>query len=599
MKERSRGLREQIKNMLHDHSDLLQTMQLIDAIQLLGVDYHFEKEISEALSKVYDADFNTHGLYEAALRFRLLRQHGYNISPDVNTLLRTADVFNKFKDEEGSFVSDLRGDVEGLLSLYNAAYLGTHGETILDEAISFTSSILTSMLCDLEPPLVSKVSLSLETPLFRRTKRLSTRNYIPIYQEDATRNDVLLELAKLDFNLVQSLHREELKSLSIWWKDLALVKSLSFVRDRLVECYYWILPVFSEPHYSRARVMTVKLTALASIMDDIYDNYSTLEESRLLTDAIQSSIFTWEAQAVDQLPDYMKDYYLKLINNFEEMKDELALEEKYRMLYLKEEIKTLARFYFEESKWGVERYVPTVEEHLHISMMTTTYSMLACASFAGMGEVATKEAFEWVTKCYMKQYGTDANEACKKLQMLVQDAWKDLNKECLNPTAVPMPLLERLVNLSRSMEDTHKYIDSYTHSNTTTKDRVTLLLVTGNKKDSSNIFCLCGGEQYTIAIWIAMTQLPLQKVSSGRLTLSRRSSQLRFCGKLLLNFFLLNMSCSSGGALLSSDATALSVVGLIVPGGSTAGERCYRRYTQALGDTTAWCLVGGQYHRLA
>ena len=133
----------------------------------------------------------------------------------MNTLLRSADVFNKFKDEEGSFMSDLKGDVEGLLSLYNAAYLGTHGETILDEAISFTRSILTSMLSDLEPPLLSKVSLSLETPLFRRTKRLLTRNYISIYQEDATRNDVLLELAKLDFNLVQSLHREELKSLSM------------------------------------------------------------------------------------------------------------------------------------------------------------------------------------------------------------------------------------------------------------------------------------------------------------------------------------------------------------------------------------------------
>ncbi|CAL9127262.1 unnamed protein product, partial [Musa textilis] len=170
----------------------------------------------------------------------------------------------------------------------------------------------------------------------------------------------------------------------------------------------------------------------------------------------------------------MKDYYLKLINNFEEMKHELAPEEKYRMLYLKEEIKTLARFYFEESKWGVEGYVPTVEEHLQVSMITIAYPMLACGSFAGMGDVATKDAFEWVTsyptilkassiicrimddinsheleqerghtastvECYVKQYGTDANEACKKLQVLVQDAWKDINEECLNPTAAPMP----------------------------------------------------------------------------------------------------------------------------------------------------------------
>ncbi|RRT37716.1 hypothetical protein B296_00052081, partial [Ensete ventricosum] len=281
------------------------------------------------------------------------------------------------------------------------------------------------------------------------------------------RNDGLLELAKLDFNLVQSLHREELKSLSIWWKDLALAKSLSFVRDRLVECYYWILGVFSEPHYSRAR------------------------ESRLFTDAIQRF-------AVDQLPNYMKDFYLVMIHNLEEMKDELTPEEKYRMLYLKEEIKILARVYFVESKWGVEGYVPTVEEHLDIS---------------GMGDEAKKEAFEWVmsyptllkassiicrvmddinsheleqerghtastVECYMKQHGTDANEACKKLQVLVQDAWKDVNKGCLNPTAaVPMSLLERIVNFTRSMEDIHKNIDSYTHSNTTMKDRITLLLL--------------------------------------------------------------------------------------------------------------------------
>ncbi|RRT32103.1 hypothetical protein B296_00051684, partial [Ensete ventricosum] len=81
-------------------------------------------------------------------------------------------------------------------------------------------------------------------------------------------------------------------------------------------------------------------------------------------------------------------------------------------------------------------------------------------------------------ECYVKQHGTDANEACKKLQVLVQDAWKDVNKERLNPTAaVPMSLLERLVNLARCTEDVYKNIDSYTHSNTTMKDRITLLLL--------------------------------------------------------------------------------------------------------------------------
>lgn len=80
-----------IRNTSHRrHQLLLQAMQLIDAIQLLGVDYHFQKEISEAISKVYDADFNNHGLYKVALWFRLLRQPGYNIFP--GNILRSLKV---------------------------------------------------------------------------------------------------------------------------------------------------------------------------------------------------------------------------------------------------------------------------------------------------------------------------------------------------------------------------------------------------------------------------------------------------------------------------------------------------------------------------
>ncbi|CAL9144342.1 unnamed protein product, partial [Musa hybrid cultivar] len=83
---------------------------------------------------------NCQGLYETALRFRLLRQEGYHV---------TTDVFNKFKDEEGNLVSTLKDDPKGLLSLYNAAYLRIHEETILDQAISFTRDQLASMLSDL------------------------------------------------------------------------------------------------------------------------------------------------------------------------------------------------------------------------------------------------------------------------------------------------------------------------------------------------------------------------------------------------------------------------------------------------------------------
>ncbi|CAL9127266.1 unnamed protein product [Musa textilis] len=220
----------------------------------------------------------------------------------------------------------------------------------------------------------------------------------------------------------------------------------------------------------------------------------------------------WDAKVVHQLPEYMKDYYLKLMHTFEEFEDLLASSEKYRITYLKEVMKDLSEAYFEESKWRDQHYIPTLEEHLHVSLISSTYPMLECASFIGMGEIASKEAFEWITsfpkivqasaiichimdditsheleqtrahvastvQCYMKEYGTNVQVACKKLQDLVEDAWKDINEECLNPIVFPIAFLERDVNFSRMMEKIYKQVDGYTNSSSKMKYFISLLLV--------------------------------------------------------------------------------------------------------------------------
>jgi hypothetical protein len=63
-------------------SNSSQKLDLIDAIQRLGVAYHFETEIEEALQHIYNnrIDMEDDDLYNTALGFRLLRQHGYNVS---------------------------------------------------------------------------------------------------------------------------------------------------------------------------------------------------------------------------------------------------------------------------------------------------------------------------------------------------------------------------------------------------------------------------------------------------------------------------------------------------------------------------------------
>lgn len=121
---------------------------------------------------------------------------------------------NKFKDKEGNFNKGLSSDVEGLLSLYEAAFYGIHGEDILDEAISFTKAHLSSLITHLDGPLGAQVGHALQLPLRKRIPRLDARFYISLFQQHKQPNDVLLELAKSDFNLVQSMHRIELKELT-------------------------------------------------------------------------------------------------------------------------------------------------------------------------------------------------------------------------------------------------------------------------------------------------------------------------------------------------------------------------------------------------
>ncbi|KAL8154568.1 hypothetical protein AgCh_000078 [Apium graveolens] len=117
-----------------------QQLKLIDDLQRLGLAYHFEAEINLDLSNmngIFSELFGTKiecDLRMVALCFGLLRQEGYDVS---------SAVFKKFKDESrGTFKDCLSKEVEGLLSLYEAAHLMVRGEDILEEALTFTTSPL-------------------------------------------------------------------------------------------------------------------------------------------------------------------------------------------------------------------------------------------------------------------------------------------------------------------------------------------------------------------------------------------------------------------------------------------------------------------------
>ena len=99
-----------------------------------------------------------------------------------------------------------------MLSLYEASFLGIEGENILETAKHFTINYLEKYMRSCKDEYeVSIIRHALELPLHWRISRLDTRWFIDIYERKVDMNSILLEIAKLDFNQVQSIHQEDLK----------------------------------------------------------------------------------------------------------------------------------------------------------------------------------------------------------------------------------------------------------------------------------------------------------------------------------------------------------------------------------------------------
>ncbi|KAG4968021.1 hypothetical protein JHK87_033672 [Glycine soja] len=491
-------LKEDVRKMIVSPIDNNFSFKLnfIDSIQRLGVSYHFEHEIDRALHQIYDISTKDNNiishdndLHHVALLFRLLRQHGYRIS---------SGVFFKFKDQTGKFNERLANDIQGMLSLYEAAQLRFHGEEILEEAHDFTLTQLTkSPTTQLSHFLAAQVKHSLGQSLRKGMPRLETRYYI------------LLTFAKLDFNMLQKLHQIEVSSMTKWWvKDLNVSTKFPFVRDRIVEGCFWILGVYFEPQYSLARRIMMKVIAISSIIDDVYDSYGTIDELEIFTDAIER----WDICSLVDLPEYMKLCYSALLDVFEETEKEMRKQGKTHFVkYAKNEIKRLVQAYITEARWFHCNHTPTMEEYMQVATMSCGFAMLTIVSFLGM-EDTTEEVLIWATSdpkivaaasiisrlmddivgseyeqerghvvssldCYMKQHNTSRQDTIEELLKLVESAWKDINAACLNPTQVPMKFLMRVVNLARMMDVLYKDEDSYTNAGGIMKDYIKILLV--------------------------------------------------------------------------------------------------------------------------
>ncbi|CAA0805838.1 Alpha-humulene/(-)-(E)-beta-caryophyllene synthase [Striga hermonthica] len=433
-------LKEEARSMLTmaEGKTVSERLVLIDTLERLGVGYHFDQQIEYQLEDIlikFDLENEGYDLFTTALLFRILRQHRHYIS---------CNVFDKFIDQDKRFKESLSDDAEGLLSLYEAVHLRIHGEQILDEALTFTVHHLKRMVQQLESPLQDLVKRALERPLHRGLPRMETRHYISSYEKYDSKNQQLLKLAKLDFNYVQNIYKEELHKLTRWWNELN--PHLPYARNRVVAAYLWGVAFHFEPQ--------------------------------------------WNIDEIDCLPDYMKPIYKCVLKMYDEYEREAVERGKpFAIPYAKQTMKDICSAYNQGLKYTMGGPITSFEDYIQMTAISSIIYVGCAATFPGL-ESLSEEAIDWFKNepkiirplaevCrylddvgsyeresqegalltgldfYVKYHGGSVEEAKIRFEELAEDAWKRFNTEWvmnLKSSGVPKEVVEELLGYVRAAD---------------------------------------------------------------------------------------------------------------------------------------------------
>ncbi|KAJ4814971.1 Terpene synthase [Rhynchospora pubera] len=359
-KEKVTKLKEEVRQMVLKEELLRDKLELVDALQQLGVAYHFKEEIKYVLKGIH---------------------------------VVSEDIFKSYIDNKGDFRIELSSDIQGMLSLYEASYLAKEGEEILEKGRQFTTKYLKSYIensnCTCNNSREKEhVSHALELPLHWRMERLQTRWFIDEYKVEMKMKPALLELAVLDFNIIQTSFKKELKDLSSWWTDLRLYEKLPFIRDRFVENHLWSVAFTFEPKHASLRKVQTKAICLIALFDDIYDVYGSLDELEAFTDAIEQ----WDLSAMEKLPEYMQICFMVLFNTLNDSAYDILRQKGLNIIpYLRRAWTDLCKSWLAEARWYHGGYSPTLQEYLENAWVSIASIIVFSNAYCMDGDVTAKD----------------------------------------------------------------------------------------------------------------------------------------------------------------------------------------------------------------
>uniref|UniRef100_A0A0E0JYG4 ent-copalyl diphosphate synthase n=1 Tax=Oryza punctata TaxID=4537 RepID=A0A0E0JYG4_ORYPU len=306
--------------------DLFERLWVVDRLERLGISRYFQREIEQTMDYInrhwtedgicWARNSNVKEVDDTAMAFRLLRLHGYNVSPSV---------FKNFeKDGEFfCFVGQSTQAVTGMYNLNRASQISFPGEDILQRAKNFSNEFLREREAQgalhdkwiISKDLPGEVQYTLNFPWYASLPRVEARTYLrqygnndvwigkTLYRMPLVNNTTYLELAKQDFNRCQALHQHELQGLQKWFMDNGL-EAFGMAPEDVLRAYFLAAACIFEPNRATERLAWARVSVLANTISRHF--YSDMSSMKRMERFMWSSLYE-ENGNVLRLEGYAKD----------------------------------------------------------------------------------------------------------------------------------------------------------------------------------------------------------------------------------------------------------------------------------------------------
>ncbi|XP_012448032.1 (E,E)-geranyllinalool synthase isoform X1 [Gossypium raimondii] len=378
---------------------------LANQLERLGLAEHFTQQIEEILTQVYQtytkessseksnsvASVATQ-LQKDSLAFRLLRMHGYNISPwSLCWFLNDDEIVDHIEKNQEFFSSVM-------LNVYRATDVMFSGEYELEEARSFSRKVLEKVVSKgtgSDNDVFTKSSAfqrmmeeELSLPWVARLDHLEHRAWIEQNEMNAlwpgktcfhrisrAKNEKLVQLAVADYEFRQSIYKKEMAELKSWCLKWGL-SDMGFGREKTMYCYFAISASLSLPYDSHIRMLVAKSAILITVADDFFDMEASLNDLNILIDAVTR----WDGTGVG-------GHSKAIFDALDNLVKETA--EKYRQHQGTDITSYLQQIWCEtfdswlmEAKWSKSGYMPSTDEYLRTATTSiAAHTLVLPASF--------------------------------------------------------------------------------------------------------------------------------------------------------------------------------------------------------------------------